>query len=394
MWTREKWRCSLAGLLGLLGTSLVAHSAPESWEALDAFHGTLTRGQLEARLDTVYAPHADWRSWIELTEADAWIRTDADQPHRFYRLALRQENGSPELPRSNQSPEKPLEAWRIAIDPGHIGGEWGPMERRSFRIGNEPVVQEGDLVLAAAHRLAEKLRERGAEVVLVREQPEPLTSERAADFYLQAFRDLLHADTLPPMEDVRSRAEALFYRGSEIEARAWRVNTEIQPDLVIALHIDAAAWPEGDTLVPVEQNGGHILVNGAYMEGELRRDGMRRAMLWRLLSGYSETEVRFATGVAESMAEKTGLPPVTYRGKNAARVNSNAYVWARNLLANRIYDAPVIYLEPWTLNNASVYAWAQYGDYEGTREIGGEPRASLPAVYADFVFEGLLRAFE
>lgn len=388
MWN---WQRGLGCLLiGWCGIATV-RATPESWEALDIFQETLTRGELETKLDTIYAPYADWRSWIELTPTDAWIRTDADRPHRFYRLALK-EPTEPTLDESrDEMLKKPLSEWKIAIDPGHLGGKWGPMERRSFRIGDRPVVQEGDLVLAAARRLAEGLRAHGAEVVLIREGHEPVTADRPEDFYLEAFRDLLRADQLPMTEDVRERAEGLFYLTSEIQARAERVNAEIRPDLVIALHIDAAPWEDPGQLAPVGKNGGHILVNGTYMKGELRQDDMRLAMLWRLLQGYSDIEVPLATSVAEAMAARTGLPAVTYTGKNASLVSDNPYVWARNLLANRIYDAPVIYLEPWMLNNGSVYAWATLGDYEGEKPIDGEPRPALPAVYAGFVLEGLLK---
>ena len=42
---------------------------------------------------------------------------------------------------------RPIEGLVIAIDPGHIGGDYSEMEARHFKIGEAPPVKEGDLTL-------------------------------------------------------------------------------------------------------------------------------------------------------------------------------------------------------------------------------------------------------
>jgi hypothetical protein len=64
-------------------------------------------------------------------------------------------------------------------------------------------------------------------------------------------------------------------------------------------------------------------------------------------------------------------------------------VYARNLLATRLYRCPVVYCEPYVMNSKDVFARIQAGDYEGTRNINGVERKSIFREYADSVAEGL-----
>lgn len=372
-----------------------------AWERLAAFQNTLTEAEIRERLDTVYAPQADWARWIELSAEAAWIRIGEAGSARFYRLDLRREEAvemrmeddeaSAVFPSSPRL--KPLKEWTIALDPGHLGGPWGPMEHRSFAIGTGPVVQEGDLVLAAARRLEKLLHEAGATVVLIRENSEPRTRLRPEDLREEARAELGRGRAGEPTEAaVTARAASLFYGRSEIQARADWVNSKVRPDLVIALHIDAAPWPDGPEKRLVERNTGHILVNGSYFDEELADEGQRLAMMVRLLQGWDVTEAIFAREVATEMDAQTEVEPFVYRGRRATALPGEQFVYSRNLMANRLFEAPVIYLEPWTLNSAAVYPWAAEGDYEGERGVDGRMTVSLPAAYARFVFDGIQRA--
>ena len=113
-------------------------------------------------------------------------------------------------------------------------------------------------------------------------------------------------------------------------------------------------------------------------------------MLLRLLERTGPEELAAAEPVARrSLATATGLPAYQYTGPNARHVGSGPYVWARNLLANRLYGCPVVYVEPYVMNSPEVFARAQAGDYEGTREFGGVQRKALVREYADAVADGL-----
>ncbi len=63
-------------------------------------------------------------------------------------------------------------------------------------------------------------------------------------------------------------------------------------------------------------------------------------------------------------------------------------------MANRLYQCPVIYLEPYVLNSREVAERVQAGDYEGWREVAGARRKSLVREYADGIVEGLLQYYD
>jgi hypothetical protein len=113
--------------------------------------------------------------------------------------------------------------------------------------------------------------------------------------------------------------------------------------------------------------------------------------LIKLLNRSFEPELEISEAVALSMAETTHLPPYLYTTPNARAVGKTGYVWARNLIANRLYQCPVIYLEPYVMNSEEVFARVQAGEYEGLREFGGILKKNIYAEYADGVTAGLKR---
>ena len=75
--------------------------------------------------------------------------------------------------------------------------------------------------------------------------------------------------------------------------------------------------------------------------------------------------------------------------QTTTKVGSTGYVYARNLLATRIYRCPVVYCEPYVMNSKDAFARIQAGDYDGMKEINGVERKSIFREYADSVAEGL-----
>jgi hypothetical protein len=133
-----------------------------------------------------------------------------------------------------------------------------------------------------------------------------------------------------------------------------------------------------------------LLINGSYLQSELEFDDERFEMIRRLLSRACDEEIAVADSVALSMAGQTGLPSFQYPTTlTTTKIGSSGYVYARNLLATRIYRAPVVYCEPYVMNNQGVFDRIQAGDYEGTRQFNGVERKSIFREYADSVADGL-----
>jgi hypothetical protein len=199
----------------------------------------------------------------------------------------------------------------------------------------------------------------------------------------------------PSREDsIPWETERLFYRVEEIHTRAEIVNEKIKPDLVLCLHFNAEPWGDPSHPVLVSVNHLHLLVNGAYSSGELGFDDERFTMLLKLLNRTYSEELSCSESVAASMARITGLPPYRYSGSNAKSVGNSGYVWARNLLANRLYECPVIFIEPYVMNSQEFFARVQAGEYEGLRDFGGVMRQNIFEEYAQGVVDGIAAYFQ
>jgi N-acetylmuramoyl-L-alanine amidase len=291
------------------------------------------------------------------------------------------------------------------LDPGHLGGKWAKMEERWFQIGNSEPVTEGDLTLRTAKHLAPLLRELGARVVFVRSRPGPLTSLRPRDLRSEARASLKSQGVHPILRTYKGpadpdkehsitwEAERLFYRVAEIHERARRVNRVLKPDLTLCLHFNAEPWgdPANPTLTDI--NHLHLIVNGAYAESELAYADVRYQMLLKLLSQSFDEELGISESLAQSVSQATKLPAYHYNGDNAHSVGSSGYVWARNLLANRLYRCPVAYVECYVMNSREFFDRFQAGDYDGLREFNGVMHKNIYAEYADGVANGLAEYF-
>jgi hypothetical protein len=183
-------------------------------------------------------------------------------------------------------------------------------------------------------------------------------------------------------------------------ARAQIVNKTLKPDLVLCLHYnassDSGAWADPGKPILVSENHFHMLMNGAYTSSEVADEGERFQMLMRILQGIHEREAVMAGVVAKVFAERTELPPYQYDPKStrAKNVDGNPYLWARNLLANRAFQCPVLYFEPWVMNNTDIYARMQLGDYDGLKMVGGKEQPSIMVEYAEAVAAGIAKYFE
>ena len=383
------------------------------WASLEKFQETITRDDFARLLETVYCSHGVGENVIRIEPEVAHILIDKDE-QKFFALRFAQDAaGTKSLARSWRPasalpaapPERALEGLKIAIDPGHIGGNWAKMEERWFQVGDSKPVQEGDMTLLVAQILAPELEKLGAEVSLVRKKNEPVTSKRPADLKEVSRKLLLRAGVGKPRENftgpadpnkdktIRWQNEILFYRNSEIRQRAELVNSEIRPDVVLCLHFNAEAWDDPAKPTLIDRNHLHLLVNGSYLPAELEFDDVRFEMIHRLLSRTHEEEVRLADQLASAMAHRTALPAYEYTTDNVVKVGATGYVYARNLIANRLYEAPVMYFEPYVMNSDEVFWRVQEGDYEGLRNVNGTDRPSIFREYAAGIVDGMVEYY-
>ncbi|MEM8954030.1 MAG: hypothetical protein AAGD22_07775 [Verrucomicrobiota bacterium] len=391
---------------------------PPEWQKLDPFQRSITREDFVSALEKIYSNGPSYKSTIKIRPKYAEITRSTkrkDFPAYLFEFATDEQEATArqqqlrsqatpfwtptEILRQNTTPAKPLADIHVAIDPGHIGGKWARMEERWFQIGDDQPVEEGTMTLKVAKLLKTDLEEKGATVTLLRTDLEPVTNTRPEDFEDLATRYLVEAGFDPPPASysnateqlpggpqftVQWQSEKMFYRSQEIRDRARLVNNVIKPDLILCLHMNAEKWGNPARPTLRNKNHYHILCNGTYSLGEISADDQRFEMLLRLVQGIHDEEIPLCTAVAEAFDDITGMPRFAYDGTFARRVNEHPGVFSRNLLATRSYLCPVIFLEPYVMNDRGVYDRIQNA---------AKDDPSIFQEYADAVTEGLVRYF-
>ncbi len=384
-----------------------------NWSTLEQYQETITHDEFLRLLREVYCTRGVSEALIRVEPAAAQILMDGEKQQWFTLRFAADEASARPAPHHWKAPAKlshvsrfrELRGVHIALDPGHIGGSWARMEERWFQVGDSKPITEGDMTLLVAKILAPKLRALGAKVSFVRGKTAPATSKRPDDLDEVSKKILLRAGDPAPREDysgpadpekehsVRWHSELLFYRNSEIRQRAEIVNGQLKPDLVLCLHFNAEGWNDPTKPTLVDHNHLHLLVNGSYLPPELEFDDVRFEMLERLLSRVHKVELGLAEVLAKTMARRTQLPPYEYTTENVTKVGATGYVYLRNLLATRLYQAPVIYFEPYVMNSNEAFWRIQEGDYDGIRNVNGTNRPSIYREYAAGVVDGLIEYY-
>ena len=379
-----------------LPAALLSPLAPQpDWGRLQHYSRMITATDFERLLRQVYVPDGSWKEWIILSPTQALITPRPGSMAII--LPLAPPGSRPQLPprfwkgrgERAATPDHPLAGLRIAIDPGHLGGSYAKMEARWFRIGSSRPVEEGEMTLIVAKLLKQRLEAMGAEVWLTRSRNGATTPLRPGNLKKEALASLQEEGVSPTLLSLQYEAERLFYRVGEIRNRARLVNEQIRPDLVVCLHFNAEEWGNPDHPTLTETNHLHLLLSGAMSGEELRHEDERFTMLVKLLGGTHAEELGASDAVARSLASATGLEPFTYHNAKAIPASSNPYLWIRNLLANRLFESPVVYCEPYVMNSRPVFNRIQLGDYQGRRNVEGVLLPSIYREYADAVAQGL-----
>ena len=256
------------------------------------------------------------------------------------------------------NPSLPLSGARIAIDPGHIGGEWAAQEGRLFHGRCGTRVAEGDMNLEVARTLKEMLETSGAKVWLTRSGSEPMNGRDSSIFRERAERELRLAGRPVTKSAIQAESDRLLLQVAEIESRAKLINERIRPDMVICLHFNAEPWGSRGSPRFSSRNHLHVLIGGSYLRDELDNPENRLDLLRRAAEGTRVVESPLARSIATRLAQSTGLPPFSY-GENSRVATpdpENPFVWRRNLLATRTFHCPVIYPEPFVMNNEDFVA--------------------------------------
>jgi hypothetical protein len=393
-----------------------------NWSVLESYQRTITRQEFTRLINQVYSIDGAFWNYADINDQRVVVFSDTAKTHPLFTLHFAANDGAcAPLPypyktqATSHDPARPLKGIRIALDPGHIGGDWAVLEARYFKLDGDPPVEEAKLNLITCQLLAERLQADGAEIIWAKHDYEPVTPLRPGDLHREAIAALAlprQADYTPSFLfgiasphstrtgsrsaiewRIDNEAALLFYRVAEIRARGDVVNKR-HPDLTICVHYNADDWGDPDHPTLTERSRLVIFINGAYEKSELAYDDYKYDMLRKLLDRTAVQEERGCALVGQAMLDALKYAPEEYPGSYFAHhVTDVPSVYARDLLANRIYHGPVIYCEGPYMNARDAYYRIIAGDYLGLRTIQGQ---SVPSIYRDYaaaVEKGVLEYF-
>jgi len=253
-----------------------------------------------------------------------------------------------------------LKNLKIAIDPGHLGGDFALIEQRYVKMVNTKppnaketiFFKEGTLTLLTALLLKQWFKEEGAIVFLTKEKDGQAVYDKTFFEWL-AFEGYRY--TPRPIKGVQiqptlSQLFSAHYNRLDLQARANKVNA-FHPDITLIIHYNAHGRRDPFTQenFPENYNYNMVFIGGAFCKGELSTIVNRQEFLRLLLTDDLDQSLSLSKQVINQMTEKLNVPPanlhdpIPYLTSVSLQVGKGVY--ARNLFLTRMIHGPLCYGE-------------------------------------------------
>jgi N-acetylmuramoyl-L-alanine amidase len=294
---------------------------------------------------------------------------------------------------ANKLADKPLAGLRVAIDPGHLGGNMAIIEDRfiDMTLPDKTHLQfnEGTLAAFTAKILRNYLVHAGAEVLLTREEPGQSVCSTsfndccAKEFGINNEQDWLNetkqqkiinhlkkskpsfvlcrnenpeerlrsiTDAKDAYEKVFALKKALFrlcYNSIDLRARIDKINA-FAPDITIIIHFNAS----GSAYDISSNNYNLVFIPGSFLNGELKEQRFREEFVRLLLTDDLEKSLSLSQEIIKNFNDTLGVPTMKcrlYQPKTTIFVDAGIY--CRNLGLTRGVHSPICYGETLIQNN-------------------------------------------
>ncbi len=318
----------------------------------DKYQTLFTEQEISFRLQNYLIKDAGLEDHFLLTSDAFYLYADKNdkinQKAEFIlKLAL-----SPQKKEQTAFP-KTLNNLRIAIDPGHLGGDFAFIEQRYIKMpkNGPPTIffSEGNLTLLTALLLKQWFENEGSIVLLTKDQFGQSVYEKNFYEWLKEDGPKLFSgiENESNLNQSLSQIFTNHYNRLDLAARAKKINA-FKPHLTLILHYNAHGI--GDTNHHTEDyNYNMVFIGGGFRNGELSTKENRNEFLRLLLTDHIDHSLQLSTSIINEMADKlqvsavTSEDPVPYLITSSKHLNNGIY--ARNLFLTRMVNSPLCYGE-------------------------------------------------
>lgn len=297
-------------------------------------------------------------------------------------------------PKSTSQPKQPalnLKNIKIALDPGHFGGEYCKLEERYIHIAKEDIGEaedisfdEGTLAFLTAIELKTLLEKQGAEVFISRPGIGKGAIQKDFFSWLSENSSLWNEKaTLPQLFKL--------YNSEDLKARVNQINA-YQPDLTVMIHYNASGLKRRNngTNPLTRLNYTLAFIPGAFSRSDLKEKENRYEFLRLVVTNDLRCSLLLSEQIVQKFIEKLQISTLEkisstpYLPEACIRLSDGIY--ARNLSLTRKIHGPLCYAEPLLQDNQEECRKLSLKD----TEIGGIRCSSRLKDTAQAYYEGIV----
>ena len=299
-----------------------------------------------------------------------------------------------------------LKGMKIAIDPGHIGGQYdmGQVESRCMCLcidsTHQIKLEEGNLTFFTAQILKKKLEAQGAIVMLSR--PDTGISALGITYYewKKRIKNRAYVDSLVKEGLLNEKEVALLhghladkaifsevFGSMDMAVRARRINA-FHPDMTVIIHYNVNEKNTGWTKT-TDKDFVMAFVGGCVISKDLKTQAGRLNLLRLLISNDIENSVKLSSYTVNHLSADLKVPiakrsDATYLSEKCLSTPA-AGVYSRDLALTRMIKGPLVYGEPlYQDNNKECTLLSGYCD-----KIAGDTSASRISMVADAYYKAI-----
>lgn len=326
---------------------------------VDLYQGQFTKDEITYRLKHFLQKSKDIEDHYLLTDEAFFLYANKEDKAQYHPEFILKLASSPHTKVQSILPHS-LKNLRIAIDPGHLGGDFALIEQRYVKmINTKPseakesiFFKEGTLTLLTALLLEQWFQEEGAQVFLTKDNEGEAVYDRTFFEWL-AFEGYKFAPaTIQGLQFQKTYPQlfSTYYNRLDLQARANKING-FHPHLTLIIHYNAHGGRDPFTQenIPENYNYNMVFIGGSFCRGELSTPANREEFIRLLVTDDLDQSMLLSEQVMHQFTEKTHIPPVDPKDpvpylKSVSLQLGNG-IYARNLFLTRTIHGPLCYGE-------------------------------------------------